>query len=75
MKLTIRKPLDDAEREFAQDENRWFSERDWPDDYVGSSTEDVLIADVGGLRCIIKIEVPGDGPVDDIRDALLQLSK
>ena len=72
MSVKIRKPIDDVERDFAMDDDRWFNERDYPEEYVGSSTEDVLIADVGGVRCVIKIGAPGSsGLVKKVRDAIL----
>ncbi len=64
--IVIRKPVDDAERDWADDEDRWMSERDYPDEYLGSYTEQSVIAEVNGVRCVVKVSAPEDDMVADI---------
>lgn len=78
--VIIRQPIDEAERDFAGDEERWFNEGDYPEDYHGSSSERRLIAEVDGVRCIITIEGPeafegGPARVKAIEDAILAAMK
>lgn len=73
MEIIIRKPTDDAERDWAGDGDRWFNERDYPDDYTGSMDEDYLVADVGGEKCVITIQSPGNPKaLAMLREALLK---
>lgn len=61
MNVLIRKPDNDVEHDWADDEDRWFNRRDYPDDYIGSSTEQLLVAVVDGVRCVIRVEAPDGG--------------
>lgn len=69
---TFRAAVDDTEQDWANDEDRWMSERDWPDDYLGGHTEKSIIAEVDGVRCVVTVSAPEDHQVDAVVTALIK---
>jgi hypothetical protein len=57
--IVVREAIDERERDWLEDGNRYFDEEEWGEDVPHSSTERRLVVEVDGERSMLLVDSPG----------------